>query len=81
MSALREEVKIVAPMADGLADQFLTRFVALGGVDHVQPGIERAVQQLLDRLCRRAFVADLGSAKAEHRDLHVCLAELPLFHA
>ena len=43
MAALGEEIKVLPPAGDGLADQFLTLQIALGRVDDVQAGIEGTV--------------------------------------
>ena len=81
VSAFRKKVKVVPAMTGRLADEFFTPFVALGRVDDIQTGIERAVQQFRDGLFGGVFVADFRAPKAEERNLHVCLAELPRFHS
>src|SRR5436853_1393902 len=80
MTALREEVVLRAPPADGPADQGFAPRVALGRVDGVQPRIEGAPEQPADPRRRDACVADLGSAEAEHAHLHVGLTESPSLH-
>jgi hypothetical protein len=40
MAALRKQKITVPPIADRLPDQFFAGQIALGRVDHVQPGIE-----------------------------------------
>src|SRR5207237_2665228 len=66
--------------ADGLADQDFAVVVALGRVDHVEAGVERAAEKLRDRARAGALVPDLGAAEAEHADVHVGLAELAMLH-
>jgi len=80
MAALGEQVKIAAPFAHRLADQFLAIVITFGGVDDVQPSVERAVQQFGHRLRGRALIADLRSAESDDGNLHVSLSEPPLFH-
>jgi hypothetical protein len=80
MAALCEKVKVLPAMTDRLADKFFAAFVALGGIDDIQTGIERAVEQAADGLCGSVFVANFRASEAEHGDLHVRLAKLPFFH-
>ena len=80
MTALREQVEILAPVGRGLADQLLTLHVTLGGIDDVESGIEGAVQQVGDRLRRRFLEADLGAAKPQHAHAHVGLTQLTRLH-
>src|SRR4051794_21539538 len=80
MAALGEQVELVAPPLDRPADQLLAAEVALGGVDDVQPGVERLAEQAGDGLGLGPLEADLGAAEAEHADPHVRPAELPHLH-
>jgi hypothetical protein len=80
VAALCEKVEVLAAMADCLADKLFTAFVALGRVDDIQAGIERAVQQAGDRLCGSVFVAYFRASEAKHGNLHIRLAKLPFFH-
>ena len=80
MSALGEQVVILASTSRRLPDQLLAVEVALRSVDHVEPGVERVVEQAGDHVGRRPLVTDLRAAKAEHADLHVGLAEPSRFH-
>ena len=80
MTALREKVVVGAAVGDGLPDQFLAAFIALGGIDYIQPGIKRAGKQATDRFLGCALKTNLGAAETKDRNLHVGFAELPLFH-
>ena len=42
MAALRKKVVIGPAIGNSLPDQFLAALVTLTGIDHIQPGIERA---------------------------------------
>ena len=81
MPALREEIVIVTAFADCFSDEFFAAFVAFARIDNVQAGIERALEQASDCFLGRTFKADFGAAETKHRDLHISLAELPLFHS
>src|SRR5436190_1278273 len=81
MAALRKKVVVGSAIGNGLSNQFLAAFVTLTGIDHIQPGIERAFKQATDRFLRRALKTNFGAAETKDRDLHVGFAELPLFHA
>src|SRR5205823_3002443 len=78
--ALGEERKLRAPRGDGLADQFLALEVTLGGIDHVEAGVEGVAEQADDGLGGRLLVADLRAAEAEDADAHVRLAKLSRIH-
>src|SRR3989442_1428067 len=65
-----EEIELPAPRAHRLADRRLAVLVTLGGVDDVEPGIERAAEQSLDRANRHPVVADLRAAEAQHAGDH-----------
>src|SRR5947207_457993 len=80
MTALGEEIVFAATMARSFADQFFASFITFAGIDNIEPGIQRTVQQTFDGFFRRAFKANLGPAETKNANLHVCLAELPLFH-
>src|SRR5262249_32313493 len=55
--ALREEVDVPAPGAERPSDERLAVLVALGGVDRVEPRVERAPQESPDRPVAGALVA------------------------
>jgi hypothetical protein len=59
------------------ADHLLAVEVALGGVDDIQPGVPRVVEQPVDDGGRRMLVADLGAAEAQDTDVQIGPAELP----
>jgi hypothetical protein len=80
MTALGEKIKFFSATAHCLSDQFFAVVVTFRGIDHIQTGIERAIQQFSDSFRRRVFVADLGSSKSEDRDIHVGLSKATLFH-
>ena len=42
MADLRKKMEVLAAPTDGVADHFLAVAVALGGVNHIQAGVERA---------------------------------------
>src|SRR5262249_38506366 len=63
--ALREQRDLAAAGAERLADEALAVVVALGRVDHAQPGVERLAEQPCDRSGAHPLVADLGAAEAE----------------
>ena len=77
---LREEVELAPPSAHRASDQRLAVRVALGGVDHVQAGVEGGVQQPRGHRLAHALVADLAAAEAERGDLHVGASEPPPLH-
>jgi hypothetical protein len=62
MTALGEKIKFFSATAHCLSDQLFAVVVTFRGVDHIQTGIERAIQQFSDNFRRRVFVADLGSS-------------------
>src|SRR5580692_1280918 len=68
MPAFRHEHDFRAPLGNRLADQRLAIGITFGGVDHVDPGIERGVQNFIDSLLRDRLVANLGTAKSEDAD-------------
>src|SRR5262249_11547660 len=80
VAALSEEVDSTPTAAHRLPDQDLAVVVALGGVDDVQAGIERAAQEARHRGARRVLIADLGAAEAEHAHDHVGVAESSPLH-
>jgi len=51
-----------------LADQLLAIRVAFGGIDHVDAGVERGAEDLLDGPLRHFLVADFRSAESERTD-------------
>jgi hypothetical protein len=71
VAALGEQVDIAAPPGDGLADERLRVAVALGGVDDVEAGLERVVEQPPHRCHLDAIEADLGPAKPQHADVQL----------
>src|SRR5439155_23610968 len=80
MTAFGEKIKILSSIAHCLSDQLLAVVITFGGVDHVQAGVECAVQQLSDSFARSLFIANLRSTKAKHRNVHVGFSKAPLFH-
>src|SRR6266403_2292754 len=80
MTAFGEEIKFLPSIAHGLTDQFLAPVITFGRINNVQPGIKRTVQQLRDLFLRHIVIADLRSAKSEHANVHVGLAEASFFH-
>jgi hypothetical protein len=78
VTALREQEELLAPMSDRVRDLDFGLRIALGGIDDVQPGIERSIQQLVDDRLLDAAVPDLGAPEPEHGDVHVGRAEPPL---
>ena len=76
----KQEVLVAAP-GHRVADQFLATWVAFRGIDHVQAGVERAVEQPLGYWKRNALIADLGASKAKNRDIHAGFSESAFFHA
>src|SRR5205807_2043154 len=78
--ALREQRDVPASGSERLADQALAVVVALRGVDHVQPGVERAPEQPRDRAGAHALIPDLRAAEAEHARHDVGAAEPTLLH-
>ena len=67
-------------MADGCADQLLAGVVTGGGVDDVEAGVERTVEQLFDRGRGNVAIADFRSAKADHVDRKSGSAKPPRLH-
>src|SRR5437660_8017449 len=80
MTTFREEIKIIAPITHGFTDQLFAATITLAGVDHVQARIQGAAQERFHCFLIRFFKADLRAAEAEYGNLHVCFAELALFH-
>src|SRR6267378_3037619 len=77
---LGEEMELAAPAAHRAADERLAVGVALGGVDHVQAGVERGVEQPGRGALAHALVADPAAAEAERGDLQVGASEPPPLH-
>ena len=82
---LRRNVDGLAALADGLPDQPLGVAVAVaeGGVDEVQPEIDRAVQRSQRLVVLRPdprALADAPGAVADLGDLESCVAELAKVH-
>ena len=80
MTAFGKKIKFLATIADRLSDQSLAVVITLRGVDDVETGIERAIQQFGDSLGRRVLIADLRSSKSEDRDVHIGLSKATFFH-
>jgi hypothetical protein len=80
VAALGEEVELAAPRANGTADELFAVLVALGGVDHVEPGVERAVQEPGDSAPAHALVADLRASESENARHHVGATEPASLH-
>src|ERR1700730_8835258 len=80
MTAFREEIKFFSALAHGCANQFLAVVITFGGVDHVQTGVERAVQKFGDSLRCGMLITDLRSSETEDRNIHVGLTKATLFH-
>src|SRR5438445_11699520 len=80
MTAFGKEIKFLPSIVHGATDHFLAVVIAFGRINDVQPGIKRTVQQLRDLLVRHIVIADLRSAKSEHTNVHVGLAEASFFH-
>src|SRR4051812_25987394 len=78
MPAFREQEIIFSPISNRATDQFFAPVITLRRVDDVESGVERALQQLLDRLDRCFFESNFRAAKPEDADLHVCFAETTL---
>jgi hypothetical protein len=76
---------LVAVAGDGVADEGFARVIAvtLGGIDEVQAGVARGVEDGVDlRLGElfAPFAAELPRANADHGDVQVGLAEAAVFH-
>ena len=80
VATLGEQKIFVAAPGGNFADLLFAVDIALGRVDHIQTGIEGAVNQSLDSLLGHAAIADLGAAVAEHRHVHPSLTKNALFH-
>src|SRR5438874_13390931 len=80
MTAFGEKIKIFPTAAHRLSDQLLAVVITFGGVDHIEAGIERAVEQRSNSVFRRTLISDLRSSKSEDRDGHVGLSKAALFH-
>jgi hypothetical protein len=65
MTTLGKEEDLIASMPDRAPDLGLALGVAFGGIDHVEPGIKRRVEQAIHVGLGRIFEADFGSAEAE----------------
>ena len=69
VTALGEEVAVLASIGDCLTDQRLGVAVALRGVDDVEARVERLVQQTTNSARLGALEADLRAAESEHADV------------
>ena len=79
MPALRHQHNLGAALGNRLADQRLAVGVALGGIDHVDAGVERGVQNLIDGLLRDRLVANLGTAESKRADSKPGLSQRAIF--
>jgi hypothetical protein len=73
-------VVLARAIRDGVADQRLGVSVALGGVDDVEAGVERFLQQQSNAARIGGLEADLRAAESEHADPQSRPAELALLH-
>src|SRR5207244_2619743 len=80
VAALGEQVALAPPPADGPADEGLAVLVALGRVNHVEAGVQRAAEEPYDRAAAHALVTDLRAPEAEDARHHVGLAEPAPIH-
>src|SRR5579872_4295272 len=80
VAAFGEEMKLVAPMRDGFANEPFAVSVTFGGVDDVDAGIERGAKNLCRRFGAGALVADFRAAESEHADIETGFSEDALFH-
>src|SRR5215468_7696839 len=81
VAALREEMKLTAAAAHGLADELFAVLVALRGVDHIEPGVESAAEEPRHRTSADPLVADLRAPEAENAHGQTGLTERPSLHA
>src|SRR5437016_2687353 len=80
MAAFGEKIEFFPPIAYRLSDQLFAVIITFGGVDHVEAGVERAIEKLCDRFRRSLLVTDLGSSKSKSRNVHVGLSKATFFH-
>src|SRR5436305_7879512 len=82
MTALGEEVVLLAAVANGSSNQFFTLPVAFGSINDVEPSIQSFSKQAADFFDAGSacLAAHLITAKAEPAHLHVGLAKGTCFH-
>src|SRR5260370_13557981 len=80
MTRFGEQKILVPAFRCILADLLFAIDVALGRIDHVQTGIEGAVDQPLDSILWHAAIAVLGATVAGHGYVHPGFTENALFH-
>ena len=67
-------------MADGRANQLFAGVVTGGGIDDIETGVERAVEQLFDGAHCHILITDFRSAEAENADRESGSAKPPRLH-
>src|SRR4051794_37857080 len=81
MTALGEEEKIFTAMTHRLPDEFFTGVVAFGGINNVEPFIERALQKCFNSFHGGLLVTNFGPPKPDDRNVHIRFAQPSLFHS
>src|SRR4051794_16998866 len=81
MTALGEEEKIFTAMTHRLPDEFFTGVVAFGGINNVEPFIERALQKCFNGFHGGLLVTNFGPPKPDDRNVHIRFAQPSLFHS
>src|SRR5271156_179244 len=81
MPALGHQHDFVAPRANRLAHQRLAVGIALGGIDNIDPRIERGVQNFVDGFLCDSLVADFRPAKPKRRNPQPGLAQQSIFNS
>src|SRR5277367_5434195 len=79
MPALGHQHNFAAPRANRLAHQRLAVGITLGGIDHIDPRIERGVQNFIDGFLRDSLVADFRPPKPKRRNPQPGLAQQSIF--
>ena len=80
VTALGEQMKLIASATYRAADLFLAIGIAFGGVNDVESRIKRGMQQVLHVQEWGTEKSDLGSSEAKHADIHAGFAEGSQFH-
>ena len=80
MPALREQEILGTSVTDGVTDLLFAVRVTGGGVDHVDPGIESAVQQAVNPGFKGVQRADLGPSEPQRTDIHIGGTHASSFH-
>ena len=75
VATLGEQVALVAAAGQRRTDERFRLSVALRGVDHVEPGVQRLAEHPRDGAGVGPLEADLGAAEAEHADAQSRAAE------